>query len=57
VISVYPASDLDAVDFLGIRISDIYSNVDMMDIARKPLSAAFRKYDWQPPWEQRKGYR
>jgi hypothetical protein len=53
----YPKSDLNAIDFLGIRISDIYSSADMMAIAGQSFDSLCKKHDWQPPWQQRIGRR
>jgi hypothetical protein len=44
------ATELTAVEILGMRLTDLYTSAKFYDIAHQPFEELCAQYGWQPPW-------
>jgi hypothetical protein len=48
-----PETDIDAVDVMGIRITDIYEDGTPLPWASLPEEELYKHAEWTPPWGDR----
>ncbi len=46
----YPETDITALEVLGMRITDVYTDPEIYADLTQSLPRVFARYDWTPPW-------